>query len=100
MLSSPVLSQANVSVEFHGEDPPMTFQVGMLGSNGIVLAGDTLWSASPFQGGYLVRNTYGSGKIRVSETKRIAIACAGHADRQCGRRRLLSLPWRIRSASI
>lgn len=56
----------------------MTFQVGMLGSDGIVLAGDTLWSVSPFLSGYLVRNTYGSGKIRVSDNKRIAIACAGH----------------------
>jgi len=61
---------------FSPEELPMTMQVGMVGTDGIVLAGDTRHSISPIfaQGG--ARHGYGSSKIRISETGRIAVTCA------------------------
>lgn len=53
------------------EELPMTMQVGMLATDGIVLAGDT-WSHSETT----VRSGYSSSKIRINDTAQIAVTCA------------------------
>jgi hypothetical protein len=55
------------------ENPPMTLQVGMLGSDGLVLVGDTWQFIEP--PGRAWRGHH-SSKIRISPDERIAIACA------------------------
>ncbi|HEY6769054.1 MAG TPA: hypothetical protein VI386_30290 [Candidatus Sulfotelmatobacter sp.] len=54
----------------------MTVQVGMLGSNGIVLASDTKWNREPLKTLEDSRDDYGSSKIKISDSRRIAVTCA------------------------
>jgi len=68
------------------EESPMTMQVGMVGSNGIVLASDRRWNMKSALRG----DTWGtsehslqSSKIKIDEARGIAIACA--ADLILGR---------------
>ena len=59
------------------EDFPMTMQVGMIGSNGILLASDTRHTINPLIGGSGARHHYGASKIKIDPTGQMAIACAG-----------------------
>jgi hypothetical protein len=54
----------------------MTMQVGMVASNGIVLASDTRWTISPKVSGWTARHGYNSHKIKIDATDSIAVACA------------------------
>jgi len=56
----------------------MTMQVGMLASDGIILASDTLANRSPLPNinVRLIRQTFGTSKIRISADKKIAVTCA------------------------
>jgi hypothetical protein len=66
------------------DEPPMTMHVGIVGSDGIVLAGDTL------QWGYLKADSIASrqelstrmsqteSKIKISDDRKIAVSCAGY----------------------
>lgn len=59
------------------EELPMTMQVGMVGSDGIVIAGDTRhyveYEGRPWR-------SYSSSKIKLDNTGQIAIACARNID--------------------
>jgi 20S proteasome alpha/beta subunit len=59
------------------EEIPMTMQVGMIGSNGIVLASDTRHSVNPLVSDGGVRHHYGAPKIKIDPTEQLAVACAG-----------------------
>lgn len=50
----------------------MTMQVGMVGTDGVILASDTLWVG----GGGGARHTYHSSKIVVEPERGIAVGCA------------------------
>jgi hypothetical protein len=54
----------------------MTIQVGMVGIDGIVLAGDTRISRGPSRGVSASRMAYDGPKIRISDSGRIAVTCA------------------------
>lgn len=54
----------------------MTMQVGMVGSDGIVLASDTRWTTSPNVSGWTARHGYNSHKIKIDATNSVAVACA------------------------
>src|ERR1700687_5047731 len=55
--------------------PPMTMQVGMVGSDGIILASDTkIWAQPPGLGRTI---TAGLSKIKISESAKIAVLSAG-----------------------
>lgn len=56
----------------------MTMQVGIVASDGIILASDTLANRSPLPNSNvrLIRQTFGTSKIRVSADKKIAVTCA------------------------
>lgn len=56
----------------------MTMQIGILASDGIILASDTLANRSPLpnMNVRLIRQTFGTSKIRVSADKKIAVTCA------------------------
>jgi len=58
----------------------MTMQVGMVGTDGVLIASDTRWMNTPrlrnnqfWAGG---RYTFNSPKIRISHERGIAISCA------------------------
>jgi hypothetical protein len=53
----------------------MTMQVGMVGTDGIVLAGDTRCTRWPV-GGVGVRQSYSASKIIISQDNQIAVSCA------------------------
>src|SRR6266700_1802091 len=68
------------------DDPPMTMQVGMVGTDGIVIAGDTKWSNEPM----LVNRNWAGGRYGFNSTKMkfstehgIAIACARDMTVSC-----------------
>src|SRR5690349_1173704 len=63
------------------ETPPMTMQVGMIGTDGIVLAGDTWCSRSPRNPGFAARMGYHASKIKISHERGIAVAVSGDMDR-------------------
>jgi hypothetical protein len=54
----------------------MTMQVGMVGTDGIVLASDTLWTQSPMSGSEGARHSYSSHKIRIFKERGVAISSA------------------------
>lgn len=54
----------------------MTMQVGMVGTDGIVLASDTLWTQTPVVPGRGVRHGYNAHKIRIFEKRGIAVSSA------------------------
>jgi hypothetical protein len=53
----------------------MTMQVGMVGSDGIVLGSDTKWMVTES-----VRHTFNSPKIKVDYARGVAIACARNME--------------------
>lgn len=59
------------------EEIPVTFQIGMVGSDGVLLASDRLASQSATDGPGPYRDTFRTDKIRITESKRIAYCCAG-----------------------
>jgi hypothetical protein len=54
----------------------MTMQVGMIASDGLLLASDTRSTRSPNVSGLGVRHGYNSHKIKIDDTGSMAIACA------------------------
>ena len=54
----------------------MTMQVGMVGSDGIVLASDTKWTENHAVSGNFVRQDWSSPKIELDPTGNVAVACA------------------------
>jgi hypothetical protein len=58
----------------------MTMQLGMIGSDGIVLASDTRHTVSPLYAGSGARHHYGASKIKIDSTGKIAVACSGDMD--------------------
>jgi hypothetical protein len=54
----------------------MTMQVGMIGSNGIILASDTHWQQSMVRREMGTWHTSGGYKIKISGNKKIATSCA------------------------
>ena len=78
-----------------GEEPPMTMQVGLVGSDGIVLASDTKWTHPPkdrLSSGK--RYTSVGPKIEIHRAKNIAVCMAG--DMQSARRiaKLIIQEWK------
>jgi len=72
----------------------MTMQVGMVGTDGIVIAGDTRHSISPRFAGAAARHGFGGTKIRIDESGRIAVCCAidMNASKRFAERILSELP--------
>jgi hypothetical protein len=60
---------------FIEEEIPMTIQVGMIGSDGIVLASDTRWVQ---QGG--IRHSFEAPKIRINHARGLAVSCARNME--------------------
>lgn len=64
----------------------MTIQVGMVGTDGVLIAGDTQWTAMPklidtyWAAG---RHGYNASKIKVNHTRGIAISCAMDMGTAC-----------------
>ena len=58
------------------DELPMTMQVGMVGSDGIVLASDTKWTENHAASGSSVRQDWSSPKIDLDPTRKVAVACA------------------------
>ena len=61
----------------------MTLQVGMLGDNGVVLAGDMRVHRDPLAGINAPWQNYQGPKIQISDSGRIAVSCAH--DMQVGK---------------
>jgi hypothetical protein len=64
----------------------MTMQVGMVGTDGVIIAGDTQWTATPrLVDRYWAAGRYGynSSKMRISEERGIAISCARDMGAAC-----------------
>jgi hypothetical protein len=61
---------------FTSEEPTMTMQIAMIGTDGIVLASDTKQTRTPFTENAAKRYGFGSSKIGISEDRRIAATCA------------------------
>ena len=64
----------------------MTMQVGMVGTDGILIASDTKWSNSPLlynRGWAGGRHSYNSPKIKINHEKGIAISCARDMEFAC-----------------
>jgi len=62
-----------------GEELPMTIQVGMVGTDGILIAGDTRWTASPMlvnRNWAAGRYGYNSSKIKLNHERGMAVSCA------------------------
>jgi hypothetical protein len=57
------------------EEMPMTMQLGMVGTDGIVLASDTRWTQ---QGG--VRHSYDAPKIMINRPRGLAVSCARNME--------------------
>jgi hypothetical protein len=64
------------------EKTPMTLQIGMLGQDGVILAGDTRINTKPISGVDLPWMSYEGQKIHISKSGRIAVSCA--VDLQSG----------------
>src|ERR1700719_366004 len=59
------------------EKPPMTMQVGMLASDGVILASDTKCSRDALNSdGLAADDSYGCSKIRIDDSGQIAVTCA------------------------
>jgi hypothetical protein len=54
----------------------MTIQLGMLGSDGVILAGDTRIHRNPLSGMDAPWHFYSGPKIKISDSERIAVTCA------------------------
>jgi 20S proteasome alpha/beta subunit len=58
------------------EELPMTMQVGMLGTDGVLLAGDTRICRKPLDGVQAPWQFYDGPKLMISQSGRIAVSCA------------------------
>ena len=65
---------------FPPEELPMTMQVGMVGSNGIVLAGDMTCTVNPLYAGEGARYDFSRHKIKISASRRVAVTSAMDMD--------------------
>jgi hypothetical protein len=65
-------------------EPPMTLQIGMLGLDGVILAGDTRVNVPNLSNADAPWMSYEGQKIHISKSGRIAVSCAH--DLQSGRR--------------
>jgi hypothetical protein len=72
LLADPIFSPFSCAVFSSAGEPPMTMQIGMVGTDGIVLASDT-WHSTTSGG---VRHGYSSSKIMLNDTRQIAVTCA------------------------
>ena len=61
----------------------MTMQIGMVGTDGILLAGDTRWTHTPPQYGSGGRHGSNASKIIISEELCMAISCARAMELSC-----------------
>jgi len=64
----------------NGEELPMTMQVGMVGSDGIVLAGDMTCTVNPLYAEEGVRHDFSRHKIEISPSRRVAVTSAMDMD--------------------
>jgi hypothetical protein len=76
MQQEEILSVPRSPIRNAEEELPMTVQVAMVGTDGIVLAGDTRHSIKPRFEGAAARYGYGSTKIRIDDEGKIAVCCA------------------------
>jgi hypothetical protein len=53
----------------------MTLQIGMLGQDGVILAGDSRINAKPIPGADAPWMSYEGQKIHISKSGRIAVSC-------------------------
>src|SRR5271165_4378681 len=69
------------------EEIPMTMQVGMIGTDGVLIASDTKWSHSPLLHGgrnwAAGRYSYNSPKIKINHERGMAISCARDMEFAC-----------------
>lgn len=70
-------------VHVHGEELPMTIQVGMVGTDGLLLVGDTRWTNEPT----LINRDWAAGrfgfnstKLKISHERGMAVACARNME--------------------
>src|SRR5271165_3309383 len=73
-MSTTVFAASHVFSANRTEELPMTMQVGMTASNGIILASDTKCWSEPLGLGRTI--TSGLAKIRISGDRKIAVSCA------------------------
>ena len=62
------------------EEIPMTMQIGMVGTDGVLIASDTLWMNSESTQYANVRHTGNTTKIEIDYPKGVAIACARNME--------------------
>lgn len=58
------------------DETAMTMQVGMIGTDGVLIASDTLWTQTPVPGSKGARHGYASEKIRIFRERGVAISSA------------------------
>jgi hypothetical protein len=82
-MSTALYAASDLSSIRGRNEPPMTLHVGMVGTDGIVLAGDTLQWANPLpdsipsRAGISTWMNHTMSKIKISDDRKIAVACAG-----------------------
>jgi 20S proteasome alpha/beta subunit len=76
MPQEAILSLPHSSAAIEEDQPPMTMQIGMVGTDGVILAGDTRCTRWPLIGGVGARHSYSASKIVLSEDGRIAVSVA------------------------
>lgn len=74
-LASMILLKAS-QCTIGSKEQPMTMQVGMLGTDGVILAGDTRINRKPLSGSHAPWMSYDGPKIRIGNSGRVAISCA------------------------
>jgi hypothetical protein len=65
------------------QEIPMTIQIGMVGTDGILIARDTKWTAEPLLIGRnwaAGRHGFNSSKIKISPERHIAVSCARNME--------------------
>jgi hypothetical protein len=84
-VSTAIASQ-EFSVLAESEEIPMTMQVGMVGTDGILLASDKLWTQNPILSSRrwaVGRRSFIKSKIKINNESRIAVSCAIEMDLSC-----------------
>jgi hypothetical protein len=61
----------------------MTLQIGMLGQDGVILAGDSRINAKPIPGADAPWMSYEGQKIHISKSGRVAVSCAHDLQSGC-----------------
>jgi hypothetical protein len=83
-MSTATAVTSHILLAHKGGEPPMTLHVGMVGNDGIVLAGDTLTFDYPrsesneTRQGLTTWMSQTESKIRISGNGKIAVSCAGN----------------------